>query len=107
MPVRGTWRQMSDAAGAPTRRGTGVGIRRAVVQFAVSGLAALILLAAAAVYELRQTGRSEAIRNAKEVTSLAAHGVVEPNLSRGLDRGSPAAIAQLDRAVHGLLVGRV
>src|SRR3954453_2586053 len=101
------WRQMCVAAGTPARRGSSVGIRRAVVQFAASGLAALILLGAAAVYELRQTGASEPIRNAKEVTALAAHGVVEPNLTSGLADGSPAAVARLDRAVHGLLTGRV
>ena len=64
-------------------------------------------LGAAGVYLLFQTGRSEAIRNAKEVTALAAHGVVEPNITQALMRGDPAAIARLDRSVHGLLGYRV
>jgi two-component system, NarL family, sensor kinase len=87
-----------------TRRGAGRGVGHAVGQFAASGLLALILLGAAGVYLLRETGRSEAIRNAKPVTALGAHAVVEPNLTQGLLRGDPAAIARVDRAVRGAIV---
>ena len=95
---------MAQATEAETRRWGGGGVGRAVAQFAGSGLLALILLGAAGVYLLRETGRSEAIRNAKQVTALGAHAVVEPNLTPGLLRGEPAAIARLDRTVRGAIV---
>jgi two-component system, NarL family, sensor kinase len=73
---------------------------RSVAQFALSGIAALVLLGFAGVYLLRHTGETEAIRNAKQVTAVAGHGIVEPNITAGLARGEPAAIARLDRVVH-------
>jgi two-component system, NarL family, sensor kinase len=84
------------------------GVRRVVSRFALSGLAALILLGAAGVYVLRHTGRSEAIRNATEVAQVAGRGVVEPALTPALMRGDPRAIARVDRAVRrGVLHGDV
>jgi two-component system, NarL family, sensor kinase len=84
------------------------GVRRVVSRFALSGLGALILLGAAGVYVLRHTGRSEAIRNAKEVAQVAGRGVVEPALTPALMRGDPRAIASVDRAVRrGVLNGNV
>jgi hypothetical protein len=50
-------------------------IRRAVAQYALSGVAALILLGAAGVYLLRHIGQDEAIRNATQVAELAGRGV--------------------------------
>ncbi|MDX6489747.1 MAG: two-component system, NarL family, sensor kinase [Gaiellaceae bacterium] len=107
-PAPGIWREVH-AEAEPRRRSEGrSAIRRAVAQFAISGIAALILLGAAGVYLLRQIGQSEAIRNAKQVAALAGHGVAEPNITAGLSRGDPAAVAQLDRAVgRGLLGGRI
>jgi hypothetical protein len=95
---------MAKASEAEGRRWPGGEVGRAVAQFAASGLLALILLGAAGVYLLRETGRGEAIRNAKQVTALAAHSLVEPNLSPGLLRGDPAAIRRLDRVVRGSVV---
>jgi two-component system, NarL family, sensor kinase len=84
------------------------GVRRVVSRFALSGLAALILLGTAGVYVLRHTGQSEAIRNATEVAQVAGRGVVEPALTPALMRGDPAAIARMDRAVRrGVLHGDV
>jgi hypothetical protein len=84
------------------------GVRRVVWRFALSGLGALILLGAAGVYVLRHTGRSEAIRTAKEVAQVAGRGVVEPALTPALMRGDPRAIARVDRAVRrGVLNGNV
>lgn len=79
-----------------------------VLRFAVSGLAALILLGTAGVYVLRHTGRSEAIRNATEVAQVAGRGAVEPALTPALMHGDPRAIAGVDRVVHrGVLQGDV
>ena len=82
--------------------------RRVVLQYALSGVAALILLGGAGVYLLRNVGRDEAIRNARQVAELAGRGVVEPALTPALMRGEPAAIARLDRVVRqGILSGRI
>jgi len=83
-------------------------LRRVVLQYALSGVAALILLGAAGVYLLRHVGHDEAIRNARQVAELAGRGVVEPNLTPAVLRGDPAAVAALDRVVRkGVLQGRI
>lgn len=98
---------MSDLGEEGRRRFRG-DVGRGVAQFALSGILALVLLGFAGVYLLRHTGQAEAIRNAKQVTAVAGHGIVEPNISPGLERGDPAAIARLDRVVHrGVLDDRV
>jgi signal transduction histidine kinase len=82
--------------------------RRVVLQYAFSGVAALILLATAGVYLLRSVGRDEAIRNAKQVAELAGRSVVEPALTPGVLRGDPPDLAHLDRVVRrGVLGGRI
>src|SRR3954469_7945050 len=48
---------------------------RAVLQFAVTGTLALLLLGFLAVTLLRNTGKSEAIRDARQTTRLAGEGV--------------------------------
>jgi signal transduction histidine kinase len=95
----------------PTSDGRGrraAGVRTAVARYAISGIAALVLLGAAGVYLLRQIGEREAIRNAKQVAEVAGRGVVEPNLTAALVRGEPRAIPAFDRVVRqGALGGRV
>jgi two-component system NarL family sensor kinase len=87
------------------RTGDASDFRRVVLQYALSGLAALILLGAAGVYLLRNVGRDEAIRNARQVAVLAGRGVVEPALTPGLLDGDPAEIARLDRVVRRGVLG--
>jgi signal transduction histidine kinase len=99
---------MSDIYPSSATRGSRATARPAVAQFALSGLAAVILLGAVGVFVLRDIGRAEAIRNAKQVATLAAQGVVEPNITPGLWRGDPRALARLDQVVRrGVLDGRV
>jgi two-component system NarL family sensor kinase len=103
----GIWRVMH-ADGTDERTAFPEDIRRAVTRYAVSGLAALILLGAAGVYLLRHIGQSEAIRNATAVAELAGHGIVEPALTPAVMKGDPAAIADLDRTVRrGVVEGRI
>jgi two-component system, NarL family, sensor kinase len=103
----GTWRLMQ-AGGRDRPSPSTQGFRRVVLQYALSGVLALILLAAAGVYLLHNVGRDEAIRNARENAELAARGVVEPVLSPGVLRGEPAALARLDRVVRrGILRTRI
>jgi two-component system, NarL family, sensor kinase len=93
---------------ADSRTGRSANVRTVVAQYALSGILALVLLGAAGVYLLRQVGQREAIRNAKEVTGLAARGVVEPNLTAAVLRGDPDAIERFDAVVkQGVLGGRV
>src|SRR3954452_7403349 len=73
---------------------------RAVVQFAVTGTCALLLLGFLAVTLLRNTGKSEAIRDARQTTRLAARGAGTPAITPALERGDPRAIAAMDRLLH-------
>jgi two-component system, NarL family, sensor kinase len=103
----GIWRMMEPeerAGGALDPRS----VRRVVSRFAISGLAALILLATLSVYVLRRTGQSEAIRNAKQVAELAGRGAIEPALRQPMMRGDAAALASFDRMVRrGVLRGDI
>jgi hypothetical protein len=95
----------------PTSDGRGrrpASVRTAVAHYALTGIAALVLLGAAGVYLLRQIGEREAIRNAKQVAEVAGRGVVEPNLTAALVRQDPRAVAAFDRVVRqGALGGGV
>jgi signal transduction histidine kinase len=71
----------------------------ATIQFAVTGTLAVLLLGFLAVTLLRNTGRSEAIRDAQQTTRLAGEGVVAPNITPALERGDPRAIAAMDRVL--------
>jgi two-component system NarL family sensor kinase len=79
--------------------------RSAVAQFALSGLAIVILLGLAGVELLRHTGNDEALRDAKNNTRIAAVGVAQPNLTPGVMRGDPVALARFDRIMRASVVG--
>jgi two-component system, NarL family, sensor kinase len=74
--------------------------RSAVLQFALSGLAAVALLGFVAVEILRSTATDQAIREAQEVTRLAGDGIVGPAITPGVARGDPRARRRLDRLVR-------
>jgi two-component system NarL family sensor kinase len=91
--------------GSPTvssdpRSGSAQSVTKAVVQFAVTGGAAVALLGFAGVQILQHTGEREAIRDAKHETSLAGDGIVAPVLRPGVLTGQPAALAALDGIVR-------
>src|SRR5919199_6750397 len=75
-------------------------MRNAVLKFAASGLAVVVLLGVVGVELLRRTGTREAIRNAKETTRLAGRGIVQPAVTDALLRGDPRALARVDRVVR-------
>lgn len=71
-----------------------------MVQFALSGLVATVVIGLVAVAVLRRVGASEAIRDAKQVTRLAGEGIVEPILTEGVLDGDPSSLRALDRVVR-------
>ncbi len=73
---------------------------RDVATFTLSGLAAVIVLGVAGFLFIARTGTAEATRNAKALTRLAGEGIVAPNLTEGVLREDPAALARLDRIVR-------
>jgi two-component system NarL family sensor kinase len=72
----------------------------AVWKFALSGLAVLVLIVGAGVFILDRIAEDDAIENAAEITRLAAHGAVEPNLTDAMLTGDPAALRRLDKLVR-------
>lgn len=74
--------------------------RSAVLQFAVSGLLATLLIGLGTVAVTRRTGTNEAIRDAEQVTRLAGQGIVEPNITPDVVAGEPRALARLNRVVR-------
>jgi signal transduction histidine kinase len=73
---------------------------RSVVQFAVTSLAAVILIAALGAVVVRRLATDEAIDDARALTELAGRSIVEPALDPGLLRGEPEALRRLDRVVR-------
>lgn len=75
-------------------------MKAATSQFALSGLAALLLLSIVGVIVLSRLGNSEAIRDARTVTRVVGNGVIEPNLTDALVAGDRAALARMDEIVR-------
>src|SRR4051794_20240855 len=83
------------------RRRVGAGtVAGAVLRFALTGLLVLALVGIGGVELLRQVGRREAIRDAREVAQIAGEGIVSPAISSTLMRGDPSAVARMDRVVR-------
>jgi two-component system NarL family sensor kinase len=83
------------------------GVARPVLQFAVSGLVALVLVGVAGTLVLRQRGTSESIEDALAFAHVVGEGVVEPNLRDGIVSSQPAALAEIDHALAKVLGDRV
>jgi two-component system NarL family sensor kinase len=79
-------------------------VSRAVLQFAVSGLLALLLVGIGAFFVLRSQGDAESVRDARRLTRILGTTAIEPALTDGLVRGDPAAIARLDRLVRDRVI---
>jgi two-component system NarL family sensor kinase len=79
-------------------------VSRPVLQFAVSGLLALLLVGIGAFFVLRSQGDAESVRDARRLTRILGTTAIEPALTDGLVRGDPAAIARLDRLVRDRVI---
>jgi two-component system, NarL family, sensor kinase len=75
-------------------------VARAVFVFALTGLVVVCFLSLLAVTLLRKTANNAATHDAASLTRLAGLGIVAPELSRGVIRDRPAALAHLDRVVR-------
>jgi signal transduction histidine kinase len=82
------------------RRVLSATVAKPLVQFALAGVVALIVLSTILTLVLSQTGTSEAISNARQFTQLVGQDVIEPNLTDALLAGSPSAHAQFDQTIR-------
>ncbi|OGO58960.1 MAG: hypothetical protein A2V85_00835 [Chloroflexi bacterium RBG_16_72_14] len=77
---------------------------RPVLAFAVSGLAALALVAALGAVALERLSTEEAIDDARSLAGVMASGVVEPAIPATLGTGDPAAVAAVDGVVRARIL---
>jgi two-component system NarL family sensor kinase len=87
---------------APARTATSVS--HAVMQFVVTGLVALALVAVGTTLLSRQASRDEALRDARSLTWVLGTKVIQPTLDDGVLAGDPAALARLDRVVRSRVI---
>src|SRR5262245_18951246 len=81
------------------RSGAGV-VALSVAQFAVVGLIALLIVTVSIWIASRRVGEREAIANARRVTEITAHRVVEPAITDAVRRGDADGLARLDDVVR-------
>lgn len=82
------------------RTTTATSVSRAVLQFVVTGLVALALVAVGTTWLSRRAARVEALRDARTLAAVLGAKVVAPNLSDGILTGDAGAMARLDRVVR-------
>jgi signal transduction histidine kinase len=78
---------------------------KAVWQFVLVGLAALAISVGGSLLVLRELGKREATRDARELAVLVGQGIVESNIDDRLVRGNSAAVARIDRVVQERVLG--
>jgi len=94
------------SGGTPARRGFGSGsVAGAVTKFALSGLAALVLVGIGDVVIFRHLSTEEAIADARRYAQIAAGGILQPSLSDGILTGDEASLGRLDLAVRTGILG--
>jgi two-component system NarL family sensor kinase len=79
--------------------------RVALAQFALSGIALLIVVGTIGAVALRHVARDEAKRDARTLTASLARGVIQPQMTAPVLAGDPAALKRLDRLVHNRVIG--
>lgn len=80
-------------------------LRSPVVQFTLAGLAAVVLVGLVAAFLLERAGTEQAVRNAKQISSLAGEGIVEPVVGEGLLAGDPESLRRVDEVVRDRILG--
>ena len=94
------------ADGRRARAAPGEPTRRALVLFGAGTAVALFLLAVATALLAGRAAEREGVNDARRVTEVVAHTVIEPQLTDALVRGDATALAQLDRHVRRHVLGR-
>ncbi|HWT22957.1 MAG TPA: histidine kinase [Solirubrobacteraceae bacterium] len=89
-----------DGSGGARKRSLRTGRRRARIEFLLASLAALIVVGAIGTLALRHVATQQAIGDARAMTAAFASGVIAPELTAGVLRGDPAALARLDGVVR-------
>jgi two-component system NarL family sensor kinase len=91
--------------GALRARRKPVSVTRAVVQFGLASLVAVLVIGFAGVEVLKGEGDREAFKDAKELTTLAGRGIVQPMVTDGLLTGDPVERGRVDRVVRTSVLG--
>lgn len=84
---------------AEPRSGLGV-VARPVIQFAVIGIVAVVIVGLATAASSRRVGEREAVSDARTNTLVKAQGLVEPLLTAEVAIGDPAAIRAIGDVVE-------
>jgi two-component system, NarL family, sensor kinase len=71
-----------------------------VAAFAALGLAAIVAVAVIASLAIRDITNNEAMREAKQLTRIAALSAITPDLTDQVVSGNPTALARMDRTVR-------
>jgi signal transduction histidine kinase len=89
-----------DGQPRPVMRRLSATVANPLVQFALAGLVALLVLSTILTVILIQTGTSEAIGNAGNFTQTIGRSVIEPSLTDALLDGSQSSRAEFDQIVR-------
>jgi two-component system, NarL family, sensor kinase len=81
--------------------------RRALVHFALAGVATVLLIAVAGAFISRAAAEGQALDDARRINGVIARTVVEPHLRNGLLTGDPAAVAAIRETADVLTAGPV
>ena len=76
-----------------------------IVQFALSSVALLVLVAAIGALTLRHLATGEALRDARSVTVAFSRGMLRNAVTPSVLHGNKSALAALDRRVHQTVLG--
>lgn len=71
-----------------------------VLLYSLGGIVAIVLLAVASYFVLRQTSTDEAVRDARQQNRVLAVGVVEPALTDEANAGDPGFVERFDGIVR-------
>jgi two-component system NarL family sensor kinase len=99
-PISGLWDVRPKGGKQPERSPSDPTVAGAVARFALAGVIALAIVGLISVLVMRHVGTNEALSKAREVTRLVGKGIVEPNLTEGVVRGRPGALARFDQLIR-------
>jgi two-component system, NarL family, sensor kinase len=75
-------------------------LRSPVVQFGLSGLLAVVIVALVAAVLFDHEATSEALRDAENTTQVTGNGIIAPALTPAFLAGRPAALRRMNAIVH-------